>query len=249
MIQHEDRDGVTLLRLDHGKVNALDLELCEAIADAFDGLAADAPAVVLTGAGSAFSAGVDLQRMVDGGEDYVAAFLPALSRMFLAIFDHPGPTVAAVNGHAIAGGYVVAAACDHRLVADGKARVGLTELRVGVPFPTAAIEIVRHAIGPAAARTLVTTAGLFGPDEAVALGALDRAVAADELEAEALALATTMGGFAPDAFQLAKRQLHGPARAAIEERTPIDDVRVEAIWSAPNAGQRIVDFLASVSSR
>jgi enoyl-CoA hydratase len=153
MLETEDRSGVTVLRLQHGKVNALDTELLRAITAAMGDLDPGA-AVVITGAGSAFSAGVDLKRIVDGGQPYVREFLPALTEMFLAVFDHPGPVVAAVNGHAIAGGCVLAAACDVRTMAGG--RIGLAELSVGVPFPTVALEIMRHAIGPAAGHLVLT---------------------------------------------------------------------------------------------
>src|ERR1700734_2048906 len=147
MLETEDRSGVTVLRLQHGKVNALDTELLRAITAAMRDLD-PASAVVITGHGSAFSAGVDLKRIVDGGQPYVREFLPALTETFLAVFNPPGPVVAAVNGHAIAGGCVLAAACDVRLMSGG--RIGLSELSVGVPFPTVALEIMRDAIGPAA---------------------------------------------------------------------------------------------------
>src|SRR3984957_18620587 len=116
MLETEDRSGVTVLRLQHGKVNALDTELLRAITAAMGDLD-PASAVVITGAGSAFSAGVHLRRIFDGGQPSVLEFLPALTEMFRAVFDHPGPVVAAVNGHAIAGGCVLAAACPVRLMA------------------------------------------------------------------------------------------------------------------------------------
>ena len=144
MLDVEQRSGVTVLRLRHGKVNALDVDLLRAITVAMREAPPDA-AVVITGAGTAFSAGVDLKRIVDGGHSYVREFLPALSAAFMAVFDHPGPVVAAINGHAIAGGCVLAAACDLRLMSRGT--IGLAELSVGVPFPPAAVEILRYAIG------------------------------------------------------------------------------------------------------
>src|SRR3984957_16035225 len=125
MLETEDRSGVTVLRLKHGKVNALDTELLRAITAAIGGLD-PAAAVVLTGHGAAFSAGVDLKRIVDGGHPYVREFLPALTGPVLAVFNPPGPVVPAINGHAIAGGCVLAAACDVRLMAGG--RIGLSEL-------------------------------------------------------------------------------------------------------------------------
>jgi enoyl-CoA hydratase len=149
MLEVEQDSGVSVLRLRHGKVNALDLELLHAITEAL-AAADEQTAVVITGTGTAFSAGVDLQRVVAGGAPYLAEFLPALTAAFLAIFDHPGPVLAAINGHAIAGGCVIAAACDVRVMSQGM--IGLAELSVGVPFPVAALEIVRHAAGPAASR-------------------------------------------------------------------------------------------------
>ena len=102
MIEVEVVDGIGNVRLAHGKVNALDLELCQAIAETMRGLdTGDVRAVVLTGTGRAFSAGVDLHRIVAGGTGYVAEYLPALVSAFRAVFDL-GKPVAALNGHAIA---------------------------------------------------------------------------------------------------------------------------------------------------
>ena len=136
MLDVEQRSGVALVRLRHGKVNALDLELLQALTAALRDVDESA-AVVITGTGTAFSAGVDLQRILAGGPSYVQEFLPALSAAFMAIFDRPGPVLAAINGHAIAGGCVIAAACDVRVMSQGK--IGLAELSVGVPFPPSAM--------------------------------------------------------------------------------------------------------------
>ena len=102
----------------HGKANALDIEFCDAIAAQFEALrGSDAKAVVLTGQGKMFSAGVDLIRLSEGGADYVRRFLPALHRLYDTVFFFPKPVVAAVNGHAIAGGCVLQACADRRIAA------------------------------------------------------------------------------------------------------------------------------------
>src|SRR3954447_10527005 len=157
MLNITDRNGVRLVEFAHGKVNALDLELLEGLIDAFGAADADQP-IVLTGAGRAFSAGVDLRRIVDEGESYTRRFLDALSAAFLAVCDHRAPVVAAVNGAAIAGDCVIAAACDRRLISHGP--IGLAELAVGVPFPTSAVEIMRGVLGPRST-DLVLTARLL----------------------------------------------------------------------------------------
>ena len=134
--------------------------------------------VVITGAGRAFSAGVDLRALADGGTDYAGRFVAALSEAFLAIYDHPAPVVAAINGHAIAGGCVLAMCADVRLMSGGT--IGLTELSVGVPFPVAALEICRDAMGISAARAALQ-AKTIDADTALARGWIDAVVSKDEL--------------------------------------------------------------------
>ena len=141
-----DQAGIAVLTLKHGKANALDIEFCEALSACFADLReSNATAVVLTGQGKIFSAGVDLIRVSEGGADYVRQFLPALHRLYDAVFFHPKPVVAAINGHAIAGGAVLAACADRRIMAREGGRIGITEMLVGVPFPALAFEIVRFA--------------------------------------------------------------------------------------------------------
>jgi enoyl-CoA hydratase len=147
VIEVTERDGVVLLRLAEGKANAMSLEFCDALTARFAALSS-ARAVVLTGTGRIFSAGVDLKRLVDGGDAYVRKFLPALSTMLATVFSHPAPVVAAINGHAIAGGCVLACAADRRLMVRDGGRIGVTELLVGVPFPPVAMEIMRCATAP-----------------------------------------------------------------------------------------------------
>src|SRR5436305_10167261 len=132
MLARSQRDGVLTLRLAHGKAGALGVELVDALLHELDGAAGDVRALVLTGTGSIFSAGVDLFRLTREGADYVRRFLPLLSRFFRVLFAFPMPVVAAVNGHAIAGGCVIALACDVRLMAEGGGKIGVPELLVGV---------------------------------------------------------------------------------------------------------------------
>jgi len=244
MLETEDRSGVTVLRLQHGKVNALDTELLRAITAAMRDLD-PASAVVITGHGSAFSAGVDLKRIVDGGQPYVREFLPALTETFLAVFDHPGPMLAAVNGHAIAGGCVLAAACDVRLMSGG--RIGLAELTVGVPFPTVALEIMRHAIGPAAGN-LVLTARLLDAAQAQSIGLIHDVAAPEALVDSAVALARSMSKTPAEVFSLSKRQLQLPARAAMDGHDA-DEVAIAVGWESSGTRDAIAGYLASLGQR
>lgn len=243
MIEREDVGDVAVLRMAHGRVNALDLELLTELTAAVRGLADEAPPLVLTGTGTSFSAGVDLWRIVDEPDGYIETYLHALTSAFCTLFGYPGPAVAAVNGHAIAGGYVLAAACDHRVAdADGPGRIGLSELRVGVPFPTSAIEIVRHAVGTPTARVLALGADVMGVRAAHEHGLIDQVTPA--LMDTAVTWARTRAGRGRDAYRLAKRQLQRPAWERIERAGPGEDAQVRAMWAHPESLDRIRKFLA-----
>jgi enoyl-CoA hydratase len=232
-------DGVSLVRFDHPPVNALDLDLLDDLILTMRGI--DGP-VVITGTGRCFSAGVDLRAIVDGGAEYTARFMTALSAAFLAVFDHPAPVVAAINGHAIAGGCVFAMAADVRLMADGT--IGLTELAVGAMFPMSAVEICRHAMGPSVTQAALG-AGTVDVSTAAALGWVDEVVTAGELLPRATALAGELSQFAPAAYAMTKEQLHRPARTAIDAGSETDDI-VRASWMSEETHARIAAYLKSL---
>jgi enoyl-CoA hydratase len=201
-------DGsVTLLRIEHGPVNALDLELCREITEHLVELRTGGP-VVLTGSGRAFSAGVDLRALLDGGAPYVREFVLALDALFRVAFSLPVPVVAAVNGPAIAGGAILAAAADTVLMADGRGRIGMPELKVGVTFPQSALEILGHRAGEIALRRLVLGALTHAPSQAVELGLVDEIVDEAQLLERAVATAEEYATLIPaDAFAMTKAQL------------------------------------------
>lgn len=245
MITTVDHDGVAEVQLAHGAVNALDLELLRAIPPALAEVA-DAKGVVLTGAGKCFSAGVDLKRIVDGGPDYVAEFLPALGAAALALFEHPRPLVAAVHGHALAGGCVFACACDLRLMSGGT--IGMTEMTVGAPFPAVPLEIVRHAVG-AASSGIVFSARQFDPETALRVGLVDEVLAADELLPAAIQRVEQLSVVLPEVYALTKRQLREPAMQRIEVGQRRDDPEVIRLWGAEHVRERFAGFLSSLASR
>ena len=145
---------------------------------------------------------------------------PRLSRIShyrLSPHSSPVPTVAAVNGHAIAGGMVLALACDYRICVEGDVTLGLTEVRVGVPFPVAAIEVARGALSPAAARTLVQFGETVGPARALELDAMDELAPAGDMTTRAMAVASNLTHIPAATYQAVKHQLRRPSLAAIAD--------------------------------
>jgi enoyl-CoA hydratase len=243
-VEVESVDEVAVVRLARGKVNALDTPLLtQLVACLEDVQRSDAGAIVLTGAGRAFSAGVDLSTVLEGGPDYLATFLPALSAAFEALFGTTKPTVAAINGHAIAGGCILACACDVRVMADGPGRIGVTELHVGVPFPAAALEILRFAVRPDRVQELVYGAQTYPPADALALGLVDAVVPADELVEAALTRARTLARIPAGTFALTKRQLRGQTVARIAQDRGVVDAHIDALWASPAVTEAVRRFV------
>lgn len=245
MIETTEKDGVAIVTMAHGRANAMDIEFCDALAAQLEKLmASPARAVVLTGRERIFCAGVDLVRLLDGGADYIDRFLPALDRAFAAVFAFPKPIVAAVNGHAIAGGCVLAAAADRRIMARDCGKMGVTELQVGVPFPPLALEIMRHVTAPQYFEEVILGAGTYAPAEAAARGLIDEIVAPEALLERAVAVAQKLAALSPSAFALSKRQTREPARERVERDRRSFSASVEAVWTAPETAERVRDYVA-----
>ena len=245
MIETTIHDGVAILRMRHGKANALDLELCHGAEKRLKEMeAADVGAVVLTGEGNIFSAGVDLLRVVEEGMPYVREFLPALCGVIETALAFSKPLVMAINGHAVAGGCVLAAAGDRRIIADGNARMGVPELLVGVPFPVAALEAMRGVLAPADFQYLVYYDRVVGVTDALARGLVDAVVPEEQLEAEAVAAAAKLAAIAPGAFAATKAQVRGPVMERIAQGRKLDK-EVAKHWERPETLDAIRRYVES----
>jgi enoyl-CoA hydratase len=210
----EERDGVAVLAADRPPVNAMDRGLLEEVVGAVEQVAAAPPAaLVLAGRPGAFSAGADLRAVPAYGPEDQRAMVDLINAMALGVYALPCPVVAAITGHAIAGGFVLAVCADHR-VASADGRYGLTEVKVGVPYPQAAIGVVREELGMAAARVLALGNRLVAAEECVRLGAFDEAVPADDVLPRALDVARELAVFPPEVYARTKHELRG---AAIEQ--------------------------------
>ena len=247
MFNVEMRDDVAVVQMQHGKANALDTEFCEAIVAQLDELRQNAAAVVWTSSGSIFSAGVDLKRVLSEDEGYLHTFLPALSRAFKALYAFPNPLITAINGHAIAGGCIIAVAGDRRMMADKQGKVGTPELRVGVPFPSMALEMVRQVCGANADRVLLR-GELHDSKTAKKLGLVDELVAADELLDAAVSAAQDLASIPSDVFAVTKWQLREQVFLRLHEL--LDEEReVERLWLDPATRPRIQAFMDANLSR
>jgi enoyl-CoA hydratase len=243
VIELGNEDGFAILRMADGKANAMSLDFCRTMTARFGEIERSAaPALIITGERQIFSAGVDLPMLLDGGVPYIKEFLPALSTMLATAFAFPKPVVAAINGHAIAGGCVLACAADERLMARDAGRIGVTELLVGVPFPPAAMEIMRCATAPQYFAEAVFGGETYAPPDAVDGGMVHEVVETARLMDVAKVVARKLAALPAAAFTLTKRQTRAPY---LERMAQGDlDAAVEQIWTSPDTLARIRDYVA-----
>jgi enoyl-CoA hydratase len=229
---HMSRNGSTaVLALASDKVNSLDREVLLEIStfveycEQEDGIGA----LVLTGEGSVFSAGLNVTEVLSNDKAYTDDLLDALNDALVRLFRCPKPTVAAINGAAIAGGCILASACDKRIIAE-EARIGVTELRVGVSFPIVAIELLKHACG-SNAEQLILNAELLDADGACRSGLAHESLPRFELPAAAISAAEQLASLDARAYALAKASIRRHALSSMEDDgSHVLDPQVREHW-------------------
>lgn len=205
-------ENVALIRINTGKANAVNPAFAEALSGLLDQAeAAGAGAVVLTGYDRFFSAGLDLPALLALDRTAMTHFITEFNALMLRVFTAPYPVVAALNGHAIAGGCVLALQADWRLLAAGDAKVGLNEVQLGISLPCVVIETLRPQVPPASLLPIALEGRLFPPDDALRLGLVHELVPPAELEARALAKARVLAAVPAAAFRQVKLDLRRPA--------------------------------------
>jgi enoyl-CoA hydratase len=214
-LELERDDQVLVVRINRPPANALVRELLEEGCRLVEELRSDPPpAVVITGTGQFFSGGVDLKVAPRLPREEQARMVAGINALFAGWYGFWHPVVAAVNGHAVAGGLILALCADHRVGADG-ARYGLTEARVGVPYPAAAIGVVKAELTPGIARRLVLRAELIDSSLAREWGVVDELAPPERVLERALAVARNLAELPPKTFTEVKRQLRGNVLDAI----------------------------------
>ena len=233
MFVREDRGPIAVLRMAHGKASAFDLEFLRGMSAALETIdGSGARAMVLTGTGGIFSAGVDLLRLTREGAPYVAEFLPAMERALSRLFTLPLPTIAAVNGHAIAGGAILTWACDRSVMSRGRGRIGAPELLVGVPFPLLPLEILRSALDPREAREAALCGVTHPPDGALAHGFVDELADEGQALERACVIAEALAQVPRTSYRLTKAALRAPVLERLRREGPEHDAAILRAWSS-----------------
>lgn len=250
----EQRDvagGVRVLTLQRPPANAFDLELMTALSTSIHAANDDSGvrALVVTGGGAMFSAGLDFRALMAAlaaGDDADERFAATMEQTFIDLWTSAKPTVAAIGGHAIAAGYVLALAADVRLVAAGTGRFGLNELVWGAGFPTVAIELVRSVLGHHLQEVLLG-GELFGADAGVANGSFTAALPGEGLLAAACERARILGERPLASYAHAKALVLAPYVERARAEAPAVRERMRAASRSPETGRALARYLAALA--
>lgn len=218
--RHDSDDGVTTLTLDDGAKNALDTDVFRAIAEAFDA-ASDARSIVLAGREGALSAGLNVKVLPTLDRDGLVELLTVFGRTMMRIWTDPHPVVCAATGHALAGGTMLAMACDHTIAAEGQFAWGLIETTIDFELPRFGIALARANVRSDRLEDLVIPGRRIGPAEAVEVGFADELAPAEEVVTRAQAHAAQLAQLPAGAYAGTKARLR--QAAADEILAGIDD--------------------------
>jgi enoyl-CoA hydratase/carnithine racemase len=246
MISATNHAGTVIVKLDRGVTNALSLKLVNELGEALQKVGDDADTHSLV-FGSAndkfFSIGFDIPQLFDLAREDFEAFYRAFNQVCLKLYTLPKPTVAALTGHAIAGGCILALCCDYRFLAQGRKLMGLNEIKLGVPVPYLADCVLRHLVGARTARDIVESGEFYPPEQALRMGLVDQVLAPEQVLPGAITKAQTLGSSPRVAFAMIKRNrvemIEAQVRAHLEQRMHF----FTDCWYAAKARERLREAL------
>ena len=237
-------DGIATVALSRGKVNALNEAMVEELHAEFQNLERDKSVlgVVLTGTGKFFSFGFDIPEFLGYSREEFTRYLRLFARCYTHLFLFPKPVIAALNGHTIAGGCMLASACDFRFMAAGKGKISLNEINFGSSVFAGSVAMLKECVGSKAAAEILYSGAMYSPEDALRLGLVDKVVAPEDLLLLAVNAARDPGGKNPAAFGSIKRLLRQPvADAFVACEDPSIREFVE-IWYSPETWKNLQEI-------
>jgi enoyl-CoA hydratase len=241
------RDDVAVLTLDRGKGNAIDGPLFDAMHRGLDEAEAALPCgLILTGANGFFSVGLNLVALQPLDRPALLAFMGRFREMFLRLLEFPARTVAAVNGHAVAGGALLACTCDHRVGAEGSYKMGVAETALGVGLPRCAMETLRRVLAPDVLEEVTVFGRLYTPGQALERGLLTALVPPGDLLDAAMKEAVRDREVPRAALAQVRRGLVAPWTTSI--RGGGNDEDWVDTWFSDEARKRVAEAVARLTS-
>jgi enoyl-CoA hydratase/carnithine racemase len=240
LVSIEKQKKIAILRLSHKTTNAISLVLVEELAQAVSGVKADEAieGLVLTSANEKFlSIGFDIPSLLPLPKKEFTTFYRAFNQLCMDLYSLPKPTVAAINGHAIAGGCILALCCDVRVIAEGRKLIGLNEVKLGVPVPYVSDRILHAMLGARYAREVMELGEFYPPEDALRIGLVDFVLPQDQVVEKAIEQARLLSSAPGEAYALVKANRVEDVMLEILERLEVKQLRFIECWYADAARQ------------
>ena len=234
-------EEIAVLTLTRGKVNALDESFVERLSKSVGHLASDRDirAVILTGQGKFFSFGFDIPEFLSYSKESFIRYLTKFCNLYTSMFLFPKPLVAALNGHTMAGGCILAIACDYRLMTSGKAKIALNEITLGSTLPAGCVEMLKYCVGPGNAQKILYSGAMYAPEEARQLGLVDEVSPPEALLDAAKRVARDLAQRDSAAFRNVKGLLRGPVAQEMVRKEKDGILEFVDIWYSEETWNRL----------
>ena len=238
-------NGIATCILRRGKVNALSEPLVEQLHADLKKAEHDETirVILIKGEGKFFSFGFDVPEFLAHSRDEFERFLRKFTDLYYYIFLYPKPTIALINGHAIAGGCMLATACDFRLMVSGKAKISLNEITFGASVTAGAVEMLKYCVGQRIAQTILFSGAMYTAEQAHELGLIDRI--ADDGELMEITNTVVQDYIDTDlvAFASIKKWLKGPVAESMQQREADSIKEFADIWYSESTWKNLQSIL------
>ncbi len=242
MVRIERHGEVAIVKLDRGVTNTIDLQLVEELSETLQGVTHD-PGVHSLVLGSSnerfFSIGFDIPQLFGLARQDFKFFYQTFNRVCMDLYTLPKPTIAAITGHAIAGGCILALCCDYRFIAQGRKLMGLNEIRLGVPVPYLADCVLRHIVGVRYARDIMDIGEFYQPEESLQMGIVDQVLPLEQVLPKSVEKARLLGGLSQEAFAMIKRNRVERVEAQVLTRLEEKERFFVDRWYSDEARERL----------
>ena len=234
-------DDIATVTLQRGKVNALNEPMVEEIGDLFRTLETDTgvKSIIFTGTGKFFSFGFDVPQFLPYSKEDFVTYLEKFTNLYTYLFQFPKPVIAALNGHTIAGGCMLATACDVRIMASGKGKIALNEITFGAPVFAGSAEMLRFCVGSRNAQSILYSGAMYSAEEACGLGLVDQVSSEDTLLADARKVAQELGEKDSSAFTSIKNLLRKSLAEAMIKHEKDYILKFADIWYSETTWEKL----------
>ena len=246
LIQTDIQNNIAIFSLNRGVINALNANMIHRINDELDKVEKmqNVHGVILTSSNSKFySIGLDLPELFPLTDEEFTKFFQDFSQLCVKILSFPKPVIASINGHAIAGGCILALACDYRLVKEGNVKMGLNEIKLGVPVPYIAECILKDLIGIYQTRYVSETGEFFSPEKLLAIGLIDEIVPEDTLQDHAIVKINKIANHSLKAYSKIKEIRNEQILERFEKNNQRTTEEFVKLWYSPIARERLKEAM------